>query len=391
MIGDLQSGGTQRLTYANRESFTGASRGILGWEGRAATHKLDGDRRPRPMVTSGRHACALRVENLEVRSVLSGSSPLGLSVFTFAFHLGPVAVVPIVSQPTVVSTSWTLHFSLSVSAPSLIQDVASIADGPTATVADVSAGQGPVVAGVVGATTSGGHTSDSKEGGSAGMAGAGVAVGNSGLDVLSSRTRSDPSRSNDFASDEFAHFEGRAIELRNVSLLSIAEMSETLISVENDGAGEPGLPATGLSVPVTTPVPEVGIGEDTVMGGSPAAARNSAGQTVVSAEPDVPAELIPADLEDLEHALARLMQQFNEARADLAERVSRIGMTEMLAAAGLVALAHEVTRRTEQRMQFAKTQLAEGFSQLPGPFYLPSRDRFDGSVRGNTSGTSAVI
>ena len=84
------------------------------------------------------------------------------------------------------------------------------------------------------------------------------------------------------------------------------------------------------------------------------------------------------------------MQRLNEARDDLAARVSQIGMTEMLVAGGLAALASELSRRAEQRRQLAKTQLPDGFFQLPGPFYLPTRDRFDPSGKGTKASWSAV-
>ena len=232
MIGDVQQRGeTQRSACPNRGSLTEASGGILEREARSPTLKLDKNCPSRPIGTSRKRACALRVENLEVRSVPSGASPLGLSVFTSSLHLGPIAFVPAVSPPTDVSTPATVP-SQSPPAPGLpigtiasaltgaftkpansgldavtacslpvvaASEVNSIFTGLTATVADVVAGLDSVVAGVVAGTTSGGRTSGSAAGGSAGPAGAGVTVGDSGLDVsllgisLSLRSSSSPS------------------------------------------------------------------------------------------------------------------------------------------------------------------------------------------------------
>jgi hypothetical protein len=133
------------------------------------------------------------------------------------------------------------------------------------------------------------------------------------------------------------------------------------------------------------------MGEDALPHSShPDDALARVGRSVVNAEPVVPANLVPADLESLENALARLMQRFGETRADLIDRISQFGIIELLASAGLAVVAFEVIRRWEQRKQAANSQLSRAFSRLPGRLYLPGRDRANPQGRGVTANSSAL-
>jgi hypothetical protein len=165
-------------------------------------------------------------------------------------------------------------------------------------------------------------------------------------------------------------------------------MSQLQAATENRG---PELAVSRLSVATDQPAPGGGMGEDALPHSShPDDALAGFGQSVVNAEPVVLANLVPADLESLENALARLMQRFGETREDLIDRVSQFGIIELLAAAGLAVVAFEVIRRWEQRKQAANSQLSRSFSRLPGRLYLPGRDRANSQGTGVTADSSAL-
>jgi hypothetical protein len=82
-----------------------------------------------------------------------------------------------------------------------------------------------------------------------------------------------------------------------------------------------------------------------------------------------PAELLPADLESLEHALGQLMRQFDEIGVDLADWLTRIGTLEMVLATGMVGLACELIRRHKRRSHLVNPPTRFGSSNRPGPFY----------------------
>jgi hypothetical protein len=162
-------------------------------------------------------------------------------------------------------------------------------------------------------------------------------------------------------------------------------------------ANEAGSSMTGRSVTATVSGPNGGAGGVAAAGQGPLEGAQSPvdsppGGVEPRADPSIaPADLVPGDLESLERAFAQLMHRLDGMGDGLAGWLTHIGTLEMLAAAGMVALACEVLRRWERRRQLAIPRVQVGSYGRPGPFYRPRGCPFGRLGPGRSAGRPAIV